>query len=185
MALSFSFTTYTKSEIKEMLDAASRTTRDIKPSVITAAQKKLLEVSKYIYLFSGVAKDDIIKITNDVKFMEFAEGEMVFDQGEKNDEIFFLLRGELSVEIGHDGGYKEVAHIKPMELFGEMAFVSKKPRSARIKSVDPKSTVIKFVIDDDAYEASTCFAFMKLYKNISTIVAEKLEASNEVLAEHT
>jgi hypothetical protein len=51
--------------------------------------------------------------------------------------------------------------------------------------VDPKSTVIKFVIDDDAYEAATCFAFMKLYKNISTIVAEKLEASNEVLANNT
>jgi len=178
----FSFTSYTKSEVKEMLDAASRTTRDIKPNKITEAQKKLLEVSKHIYLFSGIAKDDIIKITNDVKFMEFAENEEVFSHREKSDEIYFLLRGGLAVEIEKDGVFKQVATIKPMQLFGEMAFVSKKPRSARIKSIDPKSTVIKFVIDDDAYEASTCFAFMKLYKNISTIVAEKLEASNEVLA---
>ncbi len=185
MALSFSFTTYTASEVKEMLDAASRTTRDIKPNKITAAQKKLLEVSKYIYLFSGINKDDIIKITNDVKFMEFASGEVAFEQGEKSDEVYFLLRGELAVEVEKDGGYKAVAHIKPMQLFGEMAFVSKKPRSARIKSIDPKSTVIKFVVDDDAYEPATCFAFMKLYKNISTIVAEKLEASNEVLVNNT
>jgi hypothetical protein len=70
-----------------------------------------------------------------------------------------------------------------MQLFGEMAFVTKKPRSARIKSIDPKSTVIKFVIDDDAYDASTCFAFMKLFKNIATIVAEKLEVSNEALVQ--
>lgn len=180
--LNFSFTTYTASEVKEMLDAASRTTREIKDTKITQAQKKLLEVSKYIYLFNGIAKEDIIKITNDVKFMEFSEDEVVFKQGDQSDSIYFLLRGELTVELEKNGAFKELAKIKPMELFGEMAFVSKKPRSARIKSIDPKSTIIEFVIDDDAYESATCFAFMTLYKNISTIVSKKLEASNEVVA---
>jgi mannose-6-phosphate isomerase-like protein (cupin superfamily) len=179
----FTFTTYTKSEVKEMLDAANRTTRDIKPSKMTDAQKKLLEVSKYIYLLNGIVKEDIIKITNDVSFMEFAENEEVFAHKEKSDEIYFLLRGMLAVEIEKEGVFKQVAAIKPMQLFGEMAFVTKKPRSARIKSIDPKSTVIKFVIDDDAYDASTCFAFMKLFKNIATIVAEKLEVSNEALVQ--
>lgn len=179
--LNFSFTTYTKSEVKEMLDAAGRTTREIKETKITQPQKKLLEVSKYIYLFSGIAKDDIIKITNDVKFMEFSNDEVVFKQGDQSDSIYFLLRGELAVEIEKNGVFKEVAKVKPMELFGEMAFVSKKPRNARIKSVNDKSTIIEFVIDDDAYEAATCFAFMTLYKNISTIVSKKLEATNEVV----
>jgi len=181
----FSFTTYTKSEVREMIDAASRTTRDIKDNKITQAQKKLIEVAKHIYLFSGINRDDIIQITNDVKFMEFASGEVVFEEKEQSDEIYFLLRGELAVEVNKEGEYKELAHIKPMELFGEMAFVTKQPRNARIKSVNEKSTVIKFVIDDDAYDSSTSFAFMKLYKNIAFIVAKKLEASNETLVNVT
>lgn len=179
----FPFTNYTNSEVRQMLDAASRTTRDIKDNKITQAQKKLLEVSKYIYLLNGINREDTIQITNDVKFMEFAAGEVVFQEKDQSDEIYFLLRGELAVEVSKEGTYKEVARIKPMELFGEMAFVTKQPRNARITSVGDKSTVIKFVIDDDAYDSGTCFAFMKLYKNIAYIVAKKLEASNATLVD--
>ena len=175
----FGFTTYTKSEVQQMLDAASRTTRDIKPTKTTLAQKKLLEVSKHIYLFKGIQNDDIIAITNDVQFMEYAKDEVIFEEGDQSDDIYFLLRGFLSVEVAEG---KQVARISPMELFGEMAFISKKPRSATIRALEDKSTVIKFVVDDDAYEASTSFAFMRLYKNIATIVAKKLEASNAVIA---
>ncbi len=176
----FSFTTYTKSEVKQMLDAASRTTRDIKPTQTSLAQKKLIEVSKHIYLFSGINNEDVIAITNDVQFMEYAKDEVIFKEGDQSDDIYFLLRGFLSVEVGRE--QKQVARISPMELFGEMAFISKKPRNATIRALEDKSTVIKFVVDDDAYESATSFAFMKLYKNIATIVVKKLEASNEIIA---
>lgn len=177
----FNFTTYTKSDIEKMLQAATVTTREIRSTEMTKAQKKLLEVGKYIYILKDISNEDIIKMTSDVEFLEFKENEIVFEDKEESDEIYFLLRGMLAVDVKKGDEYKEIASIKPLELFGEMAFVSKKPRNARIRSVREQSTVIKFVIDEGAYEPSLCYSFMKLYKNIATVIAKKLETSNDGL----
>jgi len=177
----FNFTNYLKSDVELMLKAANTTTRDIKRSEITQAQKKLIEVSKYIYILKDILNEDILKMTRDVEFLEFKENEIIFEDGEESDEIYFLLRGLLSVDIKKGGEYREIAQIKPLELFGEMAFISKKPRSARIRSIRENSTIIKFVIDEGAYEPSICHAFMKLYKNIASVIVKKLEASNDFI----
>ena len=59
-------------------------------------------------------------------------GDIIITQGEKDERIFLLKKGHLNVYVKKDDANKKVGEIQAGELFGEMAFVDKKPRSATV-----------------------------------------------------
>ena len=75
-------TNYTKQEIERILEAAN----DIG---LTISQEKLLEISDKIYLFDGIKKEDIIRMTANVKFKRYAKGDVIMNLGDKTREIYF------------------------------------------------------------------------------------------------
>ena len=59
-----------------------------------------------------------------------AAGDKVITQDQRGDGAYFLISGELRVEIEVDGATKEVGVVTPGELFGVLAMVDHRPRSA-------------------------------------------------------
>lgn len=117
-------TNYTKEEIGRILAAGNA-------SKLSISQEKLLEISDKIYLFDGIGKDDIIRMTTNVKFKRHAKGETIMNAGETTKEVYFILNGMGVVVVE---GKKVVATIDSGNMFGEMAFLTKKPRNATILS---------------------------------------------------
>jgi NADH dehydrogenase len=67
----------------------------------------------------------------------FESGEVVFDQGDYGDKIYFIVRGE--VEIIKDGA--RVATLRAGDVFGEIALVSDSPRTASVRAKSPLDVV--------------------------------------------
>ena len=74
---------------------------------------------------------------NDYKFCE--KGSIIFSEGDPGDVMYALVEGEVEIRVN---GYS-VHVVKEGEVFGEMAMIDKKPRSASaVATTDCKLVVI-------------------------------------------
>ena len=56
----------------------------------------------------------------------FTKGRMIFEEGDRGDEFFFVVRGQVEIRSG-DRSFETVG---PDGIFGEMALIDDSPRSA-------------------------------------------------------
>jgi signal transduction histidine kinase len=62
---------------------------------------------------------------------------MVFREGERGDGLYFVRRGRIEISAPtQDNDRRIFTHVGPGEVFGEMAVVEDKPRSASARAVD-------------------------------------------------
>lgn len=80
--------------------------------------------------------------------VNFAAGAVIFKEGDKADAVYFLETG--SVEISRtDGGAKiPLAKLGKDAVFGEMALIDKKPRSATVTALE---AVVGLKADEAAF----------------------------------
>lgn len=161
-------TNYTRNEIERILEAANS-------ERLSISQQKLLEISDKIYLFDGIDKEDIIRMTTNVKFKRYAKGDLIMNLGDKTHEVYFILNGSAVVVVE---GKKIVATIESANMFGEMAFLTKKPRNATILAYQEGTTIISFEINDTKCNEIYSFPFALLYKNIALDLTRKIEVAN-------
>lgn len=80
--------------------------------------------------------DDALTISEEV--LAFETGERIFDEGDEANGVYFVLEGQVAVSVaGNDGKRVALAEIQAGEIFGEMALIDKKPRSARVETLTP------------------------------------------------
>jgi len=69
---------------------------------------------------------------------EYAEGEVVFHQGERGERMFYVLSG--SVRISGSGGL--IRTMGPGEYFGEMSMLLSGPRTATVTAREPATRLV-------------------------------------------
>ena len=165
--LKIKYTRYTSYEIERIKKAA-------KSFEISMPHKKLYEICDKLYIFNAIDKDDVIKITKNVKFKRYKKGDVIIHELENSKEIYFILYG--SCAIVSKG--KVVATLKSGYMFGEIAFLTGNLRSATVIVHKEGTTLLSFEIDEEKMTQRYAFAFAILYRNIALDLAEKLRKSN-------
>ncbi|MCK9196714.1 MAG: cyclic nucleotide-binding domain-containing protein [Syntrophales bacterium] len=105
----------------------------------------------------------------------FQNGQIIFEEGSNGDWIYVVEEGEVEISKNVGGQNIVVEILKEGDIFGEMAYIDKSPRSARATA---KGTAMVGIIDRSFFDAE----FNKLsadFQKIIKTVAFRLRKSTQ------
>lgn len=130
-------------------------------------------------LFKGLKLSEIKKIALAGTLVDYAKGEVVVEKGEVGADVFFVVEGSAQV-INPDASVGDTTESRVLEelergaLFGEMAFISKQPRSATVVAKGPLQLI---QINEGVLErlrAQNPRIAAKVFYNFSHILSDRL-----------
>jgi CRP/FNR family cyclic AMP-dependent transcriptional regulator len=74
-----------------------------------------------------------------IETVNFPAGTVIFKEGDKADAVYFLESGTVEVSRNDSGAKIPLAKLSKDAVFGEMALIDKKPRSATAIALEPTS----------------------------------------------
>ena len=126
-----------------------------------------VELIKKVPLFAGLSKRELEQIAAIADEIDLREGKELTRQGKSASEFFVLLEG--SADVTKDG--QRINQLGDGDFFGEIALVSRSPRTATVTATSPIRTL---VITDRS--------FRRLLEDSPEIQLKVLEALAERLA---
>ncbi|MEO5577410.1 MAG: cyclic nucleotide-binding domain-containing protein [Gaiellaceae bacterium] len=104
-----------------------------------------IDLIKGVPLFSGASKAELAAIAAIADEVDLPAGKTLIQEGDSGREFFVLIAGAADVT---QGGKKIGRMMGPGDFFGEIALISKAPRTATITTTSP---VRALVITDRAF----------------------------------
>jgi CRP/FNR family cyclic AMP-dependent transcriptional regulator len=77
----------------------------------------------------------------------FAPGEIIFQQGDKTEEAYWILSGKVEISIETPSGRDVLTTLYEGEIFGEMGMIDDKPRTATARVIAPTEVEVIDVAD--------------------------------------
>jgi CRP-like cAMP-binding protein len=136
------------------------------------------EAFKDYSFFGGLLPDEIDAIRPLMGTLSFGEGEVILREGQPNDQIHFILEGEVAVE--KDGVV--LARLKEGDTFGEMEFLDVMPAVATVRAL-VRSTVAT-ISNRALYELSkkNMKAFAMVVMNLARDLSRRLRRMDDIVA---
>jgi CRP-like cAMP-binding protein len=94
------------------------------------SQEQVREKLHSVALFQGLESSDLERILGISETVLVEAGETIFEEGERGDHFFIIVRGEVELRKRWGHGGKKLAILREGQAFGEMALLNQTPRSA-------------------------------------------------------
>ncbi len=131
-------------------------------------------------LFDGVPVEDLRPVLDMARRRTFRRGEVVFHQGDPADSLHLVVKGRFGIArrtaLGED---TLLAICGTGDVFGELALVSGRGRSATVSSLEDGETLCVYRVDFDELRARQS----SVDRVLVTLLARQLQRMNELLSE--
>jgi CRP/FNR family cyclic AMP-dependent transcriptional regulator len=97
-----------------------------------------MDLIRKVPLFSRLSRDELKQLATLADEIDLREGKEMTRQGAPGREFFVLLEGTADVE--KDGS--KINALGPGDFFGEIALVSREPRTATVTATSPVRTLV-------------------------------------------
>ncbi len=139
------------------------------------SHKKLSMLARRLDLFRGLGPKEVGEVFAKGMTLRLAMGETVVRKGSRGDLMYVIIEGRVKV---CDNG-KDIAVLETGAMFGEMAMVSNKSRSATVVAVEP---TIVFALSEKSFDTLlTKHVSVRLLLNIIRTLSDRLRDANERL----
>jgi len=128
--------------------------------------------------FTREEKSELASYENSVVKIDF--GAKIIRQGDSDTSLYVLLRGEAEVTKSEAAG-KTLAHLQPGAVFGEVSFISKKPR---LSTVSATSECLVLKLDQDILEKTGAVVSDKVKSYLLTLLIKRLDNMNMAIIQH-
>ena len=92
--------------------------------------------SSVIPLFSDLTQDEFNDFTTRMQFHTHPSGTAIVKEGESGASVYVVTRGTVKVYTTMEGKQRELAVLQPSDFFGEIAFLTGKPRTATVETIE-------------------------------------------------
>eukprot|EP00659_Diplonema_papillatum_P013035 gene13035-20106_t len=131
---------------------------------------------KSIPLFAAIDNEDfVVEIVTSLRMEVAFPGCLVVRQGTEGSEMYFVMRGELSVEVQDDHGLNIVHTLREGSFFGEMSLLFGSVRSASVRATS-YSTL--YVLDGDVFK-QVALSYRECLQGIIQTAQERLTAAQK------
>ena len=129
-------------------------------------------------LFRGVRADDVQELLQRCDRCDITVGEQLLSPGEKNEHVYIVLSGSLSVHVG-SVDTPMLATINPGECVGEMSIIEDRDPSAFVLGAEATHLLeIHRSVLWEMVNASHDFS-----KNLLVVLSERVRSHNRVIAD--
>ncbi|HNS15414.1 MAG TPA: Crp/Fnr family transcriptional regulator [Syntrophorhabdaceae bacterium] len=96
-----------------------------------------------VSLFATLNERDMEVISKIIFINTYAKGEVIFQEGEKGDSLYIVLKGQVKVCLYDEDGREYIlAAIGKDGFFGELALIDELPRSANVITLEDSELLI-------------------------------------------
>lgn len=112
---------------------------------------------------------------------EFMQGDVILEQNQVNDSLYFITDGRVRIERLDDGETTQLAEIGVASIFGEMSFLEKSKISASVIA-DSYVAVLKIHGGDlEALIAEDVEFGQRFYRSVAVTLSRRLRATNSLV----
>lgn len=142
-----------------------------------------LELAELAQL-QGLGPQALAVLERSVERRELAAGTVVFQRGAPGDELFIVRRGHIHIRLPLEGGkHHHLATFCRGELFGELSFLDRMPRSADAVATSDASLFVLSRARFAALERADPHLAGTLFERLARVIAHRLRAVDGELRE--
>ncbi len=164
--------------------AATEIQRESAPAEAEVGLNDVVAIFQRIPLFAGIDRSKLKLLAFTSDHATFDEGQYVFRQGERGDNAYVIIEGEVEVVLESMSGPRVLAVLGANQVFGEMALLSKVPRTTSIRA---RSNARMVVIASDVFlrlvEENSAIAG-NMMRTLANRLASMLQDYGKVSASH-
>jgi len=136
-------------------------------------------------ILSGLDRQSMRRLRPYLSRRRFVAGDLIFRQGDPPDSIYFVASGrvDVTIDLPRTDRKLRVRTLARGAIFGEMAIIDPKPRSASVTATEPGVCYRLSAGDFERLKQSEADIAFRLLENTGRIFVERLRASNLMVAE--
>lgn len=141
-------------------------------------QRRQLGLSALVRLFQDVPEQALNAALDQCDIVEYSQATVLLDRGAVNRNVYVLLAGEMTLDLGTEDSPHPVA-LTIGQSVGEMSIADGSAASARV-TAEPRSRIL--IIDEDAVW-KRLMVLPGVARNLLAIQAERIRRSNDMFIE--
>ena len=132
---------------------------------------------RYLYFFKDFNDDQVTQIVNASEWKEYEKGEVIITEGEKETSFYIIAKGGVEV-VKKD---KVIGVMKQGDCFGEIAFITRRPRVA---SIVARTDVTLMTVSTSLMEQAPVETQLQYYRIFLENLISRLSQATDKLVEN-
>ncbi|KWT82643.1 serine/threonine-protein kinase [Candidatus Magnetominusculus xianensis] len=137
---------------------------------------KMLQ-DRYLF-FSDFTEEEMLTLFSLSGKKIFRKGSTIFKEASVDDKMYIIIAGQVKLikRSQYNGKVTLLKELKSGDCFGELGFLNNSPRYA---AAIPETDTVCILISDTVLRKSEPYICLKLYKNLSVMLSERIRQSDE------